>query len=152
MTAEQDTPRATGPAPAAAGSTGNMPLGARRLFMIGALSVPVGLVAGPYVLGGPLLAIAGIVMVAAALSYSDEGPWFSRWSWAATAAGALWLAATAAYWGSVIAAGDAGAPPPEFAPGLFTAGLVCFGIMAVCSVVAMMLRAVRARGRRPAAV
>lgn len=147
MTAEQDTPGATGAAAGAAVPTGRMPLGARRLFMIGGLCVPVGLVAGPYILGGQLLAIAGVVMVAAALSYSGDGPWFSRWSWAATAAGVLWLAATAAYWGSVIVAADAAAPAPAFAPALFTAGLVCFGAMAVATVVAMTLRTVRARGQ-----
>ncbi|MDD1478684.1 hypothetical protein [Arthrobacter sp. H16F315] len=147
MTAEQDTPRATGAAPAAVVPSGRMPLGARRLFMIGGLCVPVGLVAGPYILGGQLLAIAGVVMVAAALSYSGNGPWFSRWSWIATAAGVLWLAATAAYWGSVIAAADAATQAPAFAPALFTAGLVCFGAMAVATVVAMSLRAVRARGQ-----
>lgn len=152
MTTEQDTPRATGPAPAASVPSGGMPLGARRLVMIGGLCVPVGLVAGPYFLGGQLLAIAGVIMVAAALSYSSENPWFARWSWIATAAGGLWLAATAAYWGSLIAAADAAAQAPAFAPALFTAGLVCFGAMAVATVVAMSLRAVRAKGRRPAKV
>ncbi|PVZ60910.1 hypothetical protein [Arthrobacter sp. H-02-3] len=148
MTAENDTSRAAGPAAIAAGPSARMPLGARRLFMIGGLCVPVGLVAGPYILGGQLLAVAGVVMVAAALSYSGQGPWFSRWSWAATAAGALWLAATAAYWGSVIAAADAAAQAPAFAPALFTGGLVCFGIMAVAAIVAMTLRAVRGRDQR----
>lgn len=152
MTAEQDTPRATGAAPAAGVPSGRMPLGARRLFMIGGLCVPVGLVSGPYILGGQLLAIAGVVMVAAALSYSVEGPWFSRWSWIVTAAGVLWLAATAAYWGSLIFAADASTQAPAFASALFTVGLVCFGIMALSTVVAMTLRAVRARSRRAAAV
>lgn len=152
MTAEQDTPRATGPAPAAPVTTGGMPLGARRLVMIGGLCVPVGLLAGPYILGGQLLAIAGVVMIAAALSYSGEGTWFSRWCWIATAAGVLWVAATAAYWGSFIAAADAAAQAPSFAPALLTAGLVGFGAMAAATVVAMTLRAVRARGRRAATV
>lgn len=89
MTAEQDTPRATEASRGDQGPTGGMPLGARRLVMIGGLCVPLGLVAGPYILGGQLLSVAGIIMVAAALSYSTDGPWFSRWSWIATAAGVL---------------------------------------------------------------
>jgi hypothetical protein len=143
MTNKQDSPRTAGPAAVTAGPSGRMPLGARRLLMIGGLSVPVGLVAGPYILGGQLLAIAGLIMVAAVLSYSGEGSWFSRWSWATTTAGVLWLAATAAYWGSVIAAADASAQAPAFAPALFITGLACFGIMAITTVVAMTLRAVR---------
>jgi hypothetical protein len=119
--------------------------------MIGGLCVPVGLVAGPYILGGQLLAVAGVVMVAAALSYSGENPWFGRWPRIVATAGALWLAATAAYWGSVIAAVDAAAPSPAFAPVLFTVGLVCVGAMAVATVVGMGLRSVRARSRRAAA-
>jgi hypothetical protein len=148
MTARQETPRAAGPAAVGTVPVDRMPLGARRLLLMGGLSVPVGLVAGPYILGGQLLAIAGLIMIAAALSYSGENPWFSRWSWIVTAAGVLWMAATAAYWGSVIVAADAAAQAPAFAPALFTAGLVCFGAMAVATVVAMSLRAVRARGRR----
>lgn len=147
MTAQQDTSRAAGTAALGTVPVDRMPLGARRLLMIGGLSVPVGLVAGPYVPGGQLLAIAGLVIIAAALSYSGEGPWFSRWSWVVTAAGLLWLAATASYLGSLIAAADASAQAPAFAPALFTAGLACFGAMAVATVVAVTLRVVRARGR-----
>jgi hypothetical protein len=91
-------------------------------------------------------------MIAAALSYSGEGPWFSRWSWIVTAGGVLWLVATAAYWGSLITAADAAAQAPAFAPALFTTGLVCFGIMAVATIVAMGLRGIRARSWRAAAV
>lgn len=78
---------------------GAVPLGARRLFLIGGLCVPIGLVAGPYLLGAQLLAVAGVVMVAVALSYRSGVRWFSRLSWVVGAAGALWPAGTAAYWG-----------------------------------------------------
>lgn len=120
--------------------------------MIGGLCVPAGLIAGPFVLGGQLLAIAGVVMVAAALSYSGEGPWFSRWSWISAAAGVLWLAATTAYWGSVIAAADAAAQAPAFALSLFAAGLACFGAMVVVARIAMILRVVKSHSPRAATV
>ncbi|SDP85084.1 hypothetical protein SAMN04487914_1635 [Arthrobacter sp. ok909] len=150
MTPKQDTPAAAGPDAVASGPSGRMPLGARRLLMIGGLSVPAGLVAGPYLLGGQLLALAGLIMAAAALSYSIEGPWFSRWSWITTTAGVLWLAATAAYWGSIIAAAEASAQAPAFAPALFTTGLACFGVMAIATVVAMTRRAAKTRNPRAA--
>ncbi|WP_175460676.1 hypothetical protein [Arthrobacter sp. ok909] len=57
--------------------------------MIGGLSVPACLVAGPHILGGQLLAVADLVMAAAALSHSGEGLWFSRWCWTTTTAGVL---------------------------------------------------------------
>lgn len=81
---------------------GAVPLGARRLFLIGGLCVPIGLVAGPYLLGAQLLAVAGVVMVAVALSYRSGVRWFSRLSWVVGAAGALWPAGTAAYWGPLL--------------------------------------------------
>lgn len=122
---------------------GAMPLGARRLFMVGGLCVPVGLVGGPYVLGAQLLAVAGVIMVAVSLTYRVKLRWFSRLSWVASAAGALWLAATAAYWGAIVAAADSSVPPPGFTPGLFAAGVVSFAVMAGAAVAAMVLRMVR---------
>ncbi|MFF1385675.1 hypothetical protein ACFVWT_19155 [Arthrobacter sp. NPDC058288] len=146
MTAENTTPD---PAQATAvpGPPATMPLGARRLIMIGGLCVPVGLVAGPYLLGAQLLAVAGVVLVAVALSYSAQAPWFSRLSWVVSAAGALWLAATAAYWGSIVAAADSSAPAPGFAPALFNAGTGSFIVMACAAAAAVALRMVRARRR-----
>ena len=111
MTKETTTARNSSGAAAVQDKPGAMPLGARRLFMIGGLCVPVGLVAGPYLLGAQLLAVAGVILVAVALSYRVGSPWFSRLSWVAGAAGALWLAFTAAYWGVIIAAADSSAPP-----------------------------------------
>ena len=124
---------------------GAMPLGARRLFMIGGLCVPVGLVAGPYLLGAQLLAVAGVIMFAVSLSYRLGGRWFSRLSWVASAAGAFWLAGTAAYWGVIIAAADSSVPPPGFASVLFAAGVVSFVVMAGAAVTAMVLRMSRSR-------
>ena len=107
--------------------------------------VPVGLVAGPYLLGAQLLAVAGVILVAVALSYRVGWRWFSRLSWAAGVAGALWLVCTAGYWGSIIAAADSSVPPPGFAPVLFTAGVVSFVVMAGAAVTAMALRMVLSR-------
>lgn len=147
MTVENTTRRDAPRAAAVPDKTGAMPLGARRLLMVGGLCVPIGLVAGPYVLGAQLLAVAGVVMVAVALSHRVQALWFSRLSWVAAAAGALWMAATAAYWGSVIAAADSSAPPPGFAPVLFNAGAGFFAVMAGAAVAAMTLRMVRANSR-----
>jgi hypothetical protein len=147
--AETATSRDDRPPAVAANTSARMPLGARRLLMIGGLCVPVGLVAGPLVLGAQLLAVAGVVMAAAALSYRVDGRWFSRWSWLVTAAGALWLAATAAYWGSIIVAADSSAPAPGLAPALFIAGTACFAVMAATALTAMTLRVVRSRRQRP---
>ncbi len=52
--------------PAAPAEAARMPIGARRLVLIGGLCIPVGLVAGPYLFGLQLVAVAG-------------GP--SRWLW-----------------------------------------------------------------------
>jgi hypothetical protein len=146
--AKTGTSRHAGQGAVTAGTSAGMPLGARRLLLIGGLCVPVGLVAGPYVLGAQLLAVAGVIMVAVALSYRRDGRWFSRWSWLVTATGVFWLAATAAYWGSIIVAADASTPSPAFAPALFNAGLACFGIMALAALAAMMLRMIDARHQR----
>lgn len=146
MTEENTTARDRSRAVAVQDKPGAMPLGARRLFMIGGLCVPVGLVAGPYLLGAQLLAVAGIIMVAVALCYRvGSGRWFSRLSWVAGAAGALWMAGTAAYWGAVIAAADLSVPSPGFAPFLFTAGAVSFVVMVGAAVTAMAWPMVRSR-------
>lgn len=145
MTAENTTPGGAARAAVVPGAAGRMPLGARRVLLIGGLCVPVGLVGGPYVLGAQLLAVAGVVMVGIALTYRADGPWFWRLSGAVTAAGALWLAATASYWGSIIVAAESSAPAPAFAPVLFNAGVGFFVIMALGVAAAVTLRVVRAR-------
>lgn len=145
MTEETTTARDNLGAAAVQDKPGAMPLGARRLFMIGGLCVPVGLVAGPYLLGAQLLAVAGVILVAVALTYRVGVRWFSRLSWVAGTAGTFWLAGTAAYWGAVIAAADSSVPPPGFASVLFTAGVVSFVVMAGASVTAMVLRMVSSR-------
>lgn len=145
MTAENTAARDTSRAAVVQDKPGAMPLGARRLVMIGGLCVPVGLVAGPYLLGAQLLAVAGVIMVAAAVSYRVQAPWFSRLSWVVVGAGALWLGGTAAYWGAIIAAAASSAEGPTFIPLLFTAGTVSFVIMAGAAVSAVVLRMVRSR-------
>ncbi|MGY4544027.1 hypothetical protein ACVWY0_003970 [Arthrobacter sp. UYNi723] len=138
-TTQADTPRAAGP------GAGAMPLGARQLLMIGGLCVPVGLVAGPYLLLAQLLAPAGVAMVAVALSYRAQQPWFSRWSWTVAAAGVLWVAATATYYASIMIAADASAPLPGSAQMLYNAGTVFFAVMAAATLTAIVLRMISAR-------
>lgn len=146
MTPENTMPE--GPQGAASptpGQSGGMPLAARRLLMIGGLCLPVGLVAGPFLLPAQLLALAGIVLLAVAFSYRAGKRWFSRWSMAVAIAGVLWLAATAAYYASIMIAADAAAPLPGFAQLLFNAGAVCFAVMAVAAVTAVALRMLASR-------
>lgn len=118
------TPDATAPADAV-----KMPLGARRLVLIGGLCIPVGLVAGPYLFGLQLVAVAGVVAVAIALSYRRGQSWFSRWSWLTTAAGALWVIATVAYWLSIMAAVDGSSSPSSLPTVLFYIGMAALAIM-----------------------
>lgn len=147
MTTENTTPLKPKPGVAAPDTPAGMPLGARRLVMIGGLCVPVGLVGGSYLFGAQLLALAGVVMVAVALSYRADGPWFWRLSWVTAAAGALWMAFTGAYWVAVIAAADSSAALPGYAPVLFTAGAACVAVMAVAAVAAVAVRMLRASPR-----
>lgn len=66
-----------GPQAAAAISVGQarMPLGARRLILIGSLGVLAGVLAGRYYFGGLVLASAGITLLALALSYQPGKSW-----------------------------------------------------------------------------
>ncbi|WJH26683.1 hypothetical protein [Pseudarthrobacter defluvii] len=139
MTAENTM--AEGPhRPAAPSRASGMPLGCRRLLMVGGICVPIGLVAGPFLLPAQLLAVAGIVLLAVALSHGPGERWFWRWSLAVAAAGGLWLAATAAYYITIMVAAEASAPLPVFAQGLFTAGAVSVAVMAVAALTAALLR------------
>ncbi|WOC63447.1 hypothetical protein RI444_22595 (plasmid) [Paenarthrobacter sp. AT5] len=106
-----------------------MPLGARRLVLIGGLCIPVGLVAGPYLFGLQLVAVAGVVAVAIALSYRRGQSWFSRFSWLTTAAGALWVIATVAYWLSIMAAVDGSSAPSALPAVLFYIGMAALAVM-----------------------
>ncbi|GKV71868.1 hypothetical protein NCCP2145_12490 [Pseudarthrobacter sp. NCCP-2145] len=112
------------------GGTAGMPLGAKRLVLLGGLGVPVGLIAGPYLLGLQLLAVAGVVAIAVALSYRHGTAWFSRWSWLTACAGVAWTGATIAYWLTIVAAADASAPAPPVSSVLFYVGFAAFGLMA----------------------
>jgi len=107
-----------------------MPLGARRLVLIGGLCIPVGLVAGPYLFGIQLIAIAGVVAVSVALAYGNGTSWFKRWSRLTAGAGAVWIATTIGYWLTIMAAADASAPVPEGPSALFYIGVVAFVVMA----------------------
>jgi hypothetical protein len=128
-----------------------MPLGVRRLLMVGGLCVPVGLLGGSYLLGFQILALAGVTLVAIALSYRVGGTWFWLLSWVTAAAGALWMAFTAAYWMAIIAAADASAPLPEHATALFNAGTASVAVMAAAAGTAALMRMIRARQSERAA-
>ncbi|WP_167510481.1 hypothetical protein [Paenarthrobacter nitroguajacolicus] len=124
MLSNPDASRSAAPADA-----GKMPLGARRLVLIGGLCIPVGLVAGPYLFGLQLVAVAGVVAVAIALSYRRGQSWFSRWSWLTTAAGALWVTATVVYWLSIVAAVDGSSSPSSLPTVLFYLGMAALTVM-----------------------
>ncbi|MEO5315389.1 hypothetical protein PV772_14915 [Pseudarthrobacter sp. CC12] len=116
-----------------AGST-RMPLPARRLVLIGAACMLVGILAGRFIFGGLVLASAGTGTLAVALSYSAGPRWFSPLSWLVSSAGAIWTAATAGYWWVITAAADASAAAPAIAPALFYIGLGALITMAAgCS-------------------
>lgn len=124
--------------PATAAQPGNdparpsgMPLGARRLLLLGGLSIPIGLVAGPYLFGIQLLSVAGVVAVSVALSYQIGRPWFRLWPRLTAAAGAAWTAATISYWVTVVTAADSSAPAPDASPTVFNIGVAAFVAMAL---------------------
>lgn len=107
-----------------------MPLGARRIMLIGGFCIPVGLIATAYMFGAQLLLVAGIAAVAVALSHQVGPRWFARWSWLTTLAGAAWLAITGAYWLAIISAAEASGPPTSLPTILFAVGVGAFAVMA----------------------
>jgi hypothetical protein len=117
-------------ADAPAAGTAGMPLGARRLVLIGGLCIPVGLIAGPYLFGLQAVAVAGAVAVAIALSYRLGEQWFSPWSWLTAAAGALWMASTIAYWATIVTAAEASAVLSAWSAVLFNVGVGAVVLMA----------------------
>ena len=149
MTAENTPPKDPARAAGRSAPPEGMPLAGRRLLMVGGLCIPVGLVAGPFLLPAQLLAVAGIVLLAVALSYRAGPRWFSRWSMAVAVAGGLWLAATAAYYATIIIAADASAPLPGTAQVLYNAGAVFFALMVVATVTAVVLRILANRRASP---
>ncbi|WP_193342725.1 hypothetical protein [Pseudarthrobacter sp. AB1] len=138
----------TPPGGAPAGRTG-MPLPARRVVLIGAACVLVGILAGRFVFGGLVLAAAGTGTLAVALSYRAGPRWFSPLSWLVSIAGAIWTAATAGYWWVITAAADASAAVPAIAPALFYIGVGGLVTMAAGLLAAIIVRMVRTRGDSP---
>ncbi|MEO5780886.1 hypothetical protein [Arthrobacter sp. PAMC25284] len=121
-----------------------MPLGARRLVLIGGLGALAGVLAGRYYFAGLILAAAGITLLALALSYRTGTPWFSRLSWLVLAAGALWTASTAGYWWLIDAAANGAARPPGNTSLLFYLGIGSLVIMLATVLAAVILRGTRA--------
>lgn len=130
------TPGASGPA---------SPLWSRRLILIGAVCIPVGLLGGSYVLLVQLVAVAGIAMIAMGMSYGAQPPVFSRWTRGVGALGALWVLFTAGYLVAVMAAADFNMESGALVPVLYNGGLACAIAMAVVAVIAISRRAVAQR-------
>ncbi len=76
-TRERNTAGSQQPAKEMPGSGPRMPLGPLRLLLVRSLCVLAGVLAGRYFAGGPVLATAGATVLATALSYRVENPWFS---------------------------------------------------------------------------
>jgi hypothetical protein len=144
MTVNDPTPGLAQTVTAPGDTSVGMPLGVRRLVLIGGLCIPVGLVGGSYLLGLQLLALGGLTLIAVALAYRAGRAWFSRLSWVAAVAGVLWAAFTAAYWVAIIVAADASAPLPGYAAVLFNSGAVCVAVMVTAAAAGMVRRMVRA--------
>ncbi|MFX1821301.1 hypothetical protein PV768_16090 [Pseudarthrobacter sp. CC4] len=122
-----------------------MPLSARRLVLIAAACILVGILAGRFLFEGLILAAAGIAVLAVALSYGPGSRWFSPVTWVVCVAGTLWTAATAGYWMSVSAAADAAQEVPAVASTLFYIGVGGLVIMAGGVVTAAVLRTLGVR-------
>lgn len=120
--------------------TPGMPLGARRLVLLGGLSIPVGLLAGPYLFGIQLMAVAGVVAIAVALSYRHGEAWFSTWSWLTACAGVAWTGFTIAYWLTIITAANASEPAPPASSVLFSLGVAACVLMAAAVLAAAVIR------------
>ncbi|WP_455836956.1 hypothetical protein [Pseudarthrobacter siccitolerans] len=95
------------------------------------MCIPIGLVAGPFFFGIQIIAVAGIVAVSVALSHGNGKAWFALWPRLTTVAGVAWIAATIAYWLSIMAAADAAVPASEASSVLFSIGVGAFAVMAV---------------------
>lgn len=117
-----------------------MPLGARRLVLIGGLCIPIGLVAGPFLFGIQIIAVAGIVAVSVALSHGNGKAWFTRWPRLTTAAGVAWIAATIAYWLTIMVAADAVVPVSKASSVFFSVGIAAFAMMAAAVLASTVAR------------
>ncbi|UKA68399.1 hypothetical protein LFT44_08460 [Arthrobacter sp. FW306-05-C] len=137
--------------PTSPDSRPRMPLSARRLMLVAAVGILLGILAGRFLFAGLILAAAGMTAVAVALSYRPGSRWFSPVTWVVCVAGALWTAATAGYWLTVTTAADAGQQVPAIASPLFYGGAGCLVIMAGGVVTAAVLRTLRARKTPPGA-
>lgn len=127
---------------APAPETPGMPLGAKRLVLLGCLGVLGGVLVGRFLFAGLVLAAAGITAVSIALSYRTAKPWFSPLSWVVGVAGVLWTAVTAAY-GWSISAGNAPSAGSAYSSVLLNAGTLALGLMGAGVLAAVVLRTLR---------
>ena len=122
-----------------------MPLSSRRLVLIAAACILVGILVGRFLFAGLILAAAGMAVLAVALSYANGSRRFSPVTWVVCVAGAVWTAATAGYWLSVSTAVDAGREVPAIASPLFYTGAASLVVMAGGVVIAAVLRTLKGR-------
>ncbi|MDQ6751842.1 MAG: hypothetical protein M3017_00135 [Actinomycetota bacterium] len=124
-----------------------MPLGLRRLVLIGVLSVLAGLLVGPFVFGVQLIALAGAVLIAVSMSYDLKRSGMALLMWVAAVAGIIWIGATVAYWWVVVSTVETSSPQraPAWVSTLFIVGVCGFGIMLATAVAASARRSIQKR-------
>ncbi|MDP9989024.1 hypothetical protein QMY03_09360 [Arthrobacter sp. KFRI-F3372] len=104
------------------------------------MCIPIGLVAGPFLFGIQIIAVAGIVAVSVALSHGNGKAWFTRWPRLTTAAGVAWIAATIAYWLTIMVAADAVVPVSKASSVFFSVGIAAFAMMAAAVLASTVAR------------
>lgn len=139
--------------PSPAGDSGaedpsRMPVAARRLVLLGCAGVLLGVLVGRFLFGGLVLAAAGIVAIAVALSYRADRPWFWSLSWFVCLTGICWTAITAAYGWLISNANPAASSSTVSTSFLFYTGAVALVLMTGGVLTAAVLRAAaRRRGK-----
>lgn len=131
-----------------------MPLRFRRMVLIGGLAILLGAFLGLIVVWGQAIAVSGAALVAAA--YANNGNEHTRqpYVWWAGVAGAIWAAATMAYWWlwrsrfELIAAQEPLSAVYDFQQPLFYIGLSAFGLMAAATAIGTVSRYRAHKARR----
>lgn len=123
-----------------------MPLRYRRMVLIGGLAILLGAFLGLVIVWGQAIAVAGAALVAAA--YANNGNEHARQPclWWAGAAGALWSAATVAYWWlwrsrfELLAAQEQLSAVYDFQQPVFYIGLSAFVLMVAATAIGTVSR------------
>ena len=148
MTDQNEAHRPSLPGDSAALEPPRMPAAARRLVLLGCAGVLLGVLVGRFLFGGLILAAAGIVAIAVALSYRADRPWFWSLSWFICLTGICWTAITAAYGWLISNANPAASSSTVSTSYLFHTGTVALVLMTGGVLTAAVLRAAaRRRGK-----